>query len=122
VPALPPDDDTDPERWGSWESPRDVHDLVAPELVGPVLDVGCGEGRLASLVAERGVAWVGLDSSPTQLADNPHRPVVQADMHSLPFRDEAFGEVAHLWWRSGPTAGTTSSRPSGPRRPTCRSG
>ncbi|MEY2430543.1 MAG: hypothetical protein QOC92_268 [Acidimicrobiaceae bacterium] len=95
--ALPPNYDSDPDRWGSWEAPQDVHDLVAPELRGPVLDVGCGEGRLAALVVDRGVAWIGVDSSPSQLATNPFRPVVLGDMRHLPFRDEVFGEVTHLW-------------------------
>ena len=95
--ALPPDYDSDPGRWGSWEAPKDVHDLVAPELHGPVLDVGCGEGRLASLVIGRGVAWIGVDSSPTQLTANPYRPVVLAEMRQLPFRDNVFREVTHLW-------------------------
>jgi SAM-dependent methyltransferase len=94
--ALPPDYDSDPERWQSWESPQDVHEMIAPELRGPVLDVGCGEGRLASLLGD-GVRWVGVDSSPTQLAANPYRPTVLADMRALPFRDGAFAEVAHLW-------------------------
>jgi len=94
--ALPPDYDADPGRWQSWESPRDVHEMVAPELRGPVLDVGCGEGRLASLLSG-GVRWVGVDSSPTQLVANPYRPVVLADMRALPFRDGAFAEAAHLW-------------------------
>jgi hypothetical protein len=42
--ALPPDYASDPGRWGSWKAPQDAHDMVAPELRGPVLDVGCGEG------------------------------------------------------------------------------
>ena len=91
-----PDYDSDPGRWRSWRSPQDVHDLVAPELGGPVLDAGCGEGRLASLLAGR-VAWVGLDSSPTQLAGNPFGPLVRGDMTALPFRNAAFTEVTHLW-------------------------
>jgi SAM-dependent methyltransferase len=94
--ALPPDYDTDPGRWDSWESPRDVHDIVAPQLRGPVLDVGCGEGRLASLLGPD-VAWVGLDASPAQVAANPYRPVVVGDMRALPFRGGAFEEVTHLW-------------------------
>ena len=70
--------------------------MVAPELKGPVLDVGCGEGRLASLL-DASIAWVGVDSSPAQLAANPYRPLVRADMTALPFRDSTFAEVAHLW-------------------------
>jgi SAM-dependent methyltransferase len=96
VTALPPDYDADPGRWRSWKPARDIHDLVAPELSGPVLDVGCGEGRLASLLRPD-VAWTGVDSSATQLAANPYRPVVRADMRVLPFRDGAFAEVTHLW-------------------------
>jgi SAM-dependent methyltransferase len=94
--VLPPDYDSDPQRWTSWESPQDVHEIVAPELGGPVLDVGCGEGRLASLLAD-GVCWVGVDSSPTQLRANRFRPLVQGDMAALPFRDASFPELTHLW-------------------------
>ncbi len=94
--ALPPDYDSDPGRWQSHQSPRDVHEIIAPDLRGPVLDVGCGEGRLASLLGGA-VRWVGVDSSPTQIAANPYRPVVRADMRALPFRDGALAEVAHLW-------------------------
>jgi SAM-dependent methyltransferase len=99
VALLPPDYDSDPERWRSWESPQDVHEIVAPQLAGPVLDVGCGEGRLATLLAPD-VIWMGVDSSASQLAANPHRPhrpVVRADMRALPFRDGSFAEVTHLW-------------------------
>ncbi|MBO0682445.1 MAG: class I SAM-dependent methyltransferase [Candidatus Dormibacteraeota bacterium] len=91
-----PDYDTDPERWGSWESPQDVHEMVAPELNGPVLDVGCGDGRLASVLV-RPTLWIGVDSSPSQLEKNPHRPLVCGDMRMLPFRAGAFAEVTHLW-------------------------
>ena len=41
--------------------------------------------------------WIGVDASRTQLANNPHRPVVLADMRMLPFRDGVFDEVTHLW-------------------------
>ena len=61
-----------------------------------VLDVGCGDGRLASLL-NPGVSWIGLDSSPAQLENNPYRPAVRADMGMLPFRDAVFAEVTHVW-------------------------
>ncbi len=94
--VIPPDYDSDPGRWQSWESPQDVPEMIAPDLRGPVLDVGCGGGRLASALGD-GVSWIGVDSSPTQLAANPYRPVVRADMQTLPFRDGVFAEVTHLW-------------------------
>src|SRR5712691_12331378 len=55
--GIKPDYDSDPERSHSWEAPHDVHEIVAPELNGPILDVGCGDGRLASLLNGR-VAWI----------------------------------------------------------------
>ena len=70
--------------------------MVVPRLRGPVLDAACGDGRLASLL-DGSVRWVGLDSSPTQLRANPHRPVVLADMRRLPFASGTFAEVTHLW-------------------------
>lgn len=96
MPALSPDYDADPGRWASWTAPRDVHETVATEVGGPILDVGCGDGRLASLLAGS-VPWVGIDSSPTQVRANPFRPIVLADMRRLPFADGSFAEVAHLW-------------------------
>lgn len=96
--AMPADYDDDPGRRRSWKAPRDVHEQVGPELVGPVLDVGCGEGRLAAQIPPGApVAWVGVDSSPGQLAVNPYRPVARADMLALPFADGVFAEVTHLW-------------------------
>jgi SAM-dependent methyltransferase len=94
--ALPPDYDSDPERWQSWEAPRDVHHMMAAELSGPVLDVCCGEGRLATLLPGH-VSWVGLDASASQLAANPFRPLIQADMRALPFPADSFAELTHLW-------------------------
>lgn len=94
--ALPPDYDADPDRWRSWSAPQDVHDKVASEIRGPVLDAGCGDGRLASVLGDS-VRWVGVDSSPTQLQANPYRPAVLADIRHLPFRDGSFAEVTHLW-------------------------
>src|SRR4051812_36849848 len=94
--VVPPDYDADPERWSAWRAPVDVHDVVAAEVRGLLLDVGCGEGRLMSALPE-GVRSVGIDSSPSQVGANPHRPVVIGDMRALPFCDGTFSEVVHLW-------------------------
>ena len=70
--------------------------MVAPELRGPVLDGACGEGRLRRQLPDT-VAWVGLDTSPAQLAANPYATLVRGDMRRLPFGDAGFAEVTHLW-------------------------
>jgi SAM-dependent methyltransferase len=94
--ALTPDYDSDPGRRGAWVAPRDVHDDVGPELRGPVLDVGCGEGRLFPRL-RTGVAWVGIDASHQQTARCAFRPLVVGDMRRLPFGHNSFAEVVHLW-------------------------
>ena len=103
VVAVPLDYDSDPERFdlvGRYGLAGDTHDLVAPRLVTerlePMLDVGCGRGRLALLVPPA-LTWVGLDASPTQLVNCPRRPVVLADAARLPFPNDVFGSVAALW-------------------------
>jgi SAM-dependent methyltransferase len=94
--AIEPDYDTDPGRRQAWTAPQDVHEAIAPELAGPVVDIASGEGRLGDRLTDD-VFWVGVDDSPTQLAECQRRPVVRADMRALPFRDDVFAEAAHLW-------------------------
>lgn len=100
--ALPPDYDTDPERSRAfrvgWQ--EDVHSRVVERLVdeglGSLLDVGCGIGRLVSALRGR-LKWIGIDESPRQLADCPHRPVVRADAARLPIGGHSVDAVAMLW-------------------------
>ena len=94
--ALEPDYETDPGRRRAWRAPGDVFTEVAPELRGPVLDIGSGEGRLGDALPDD-VRWVGVDASPSMLEQCERRPVVLADMRALPFRDGSFAEAAHLW-------------------------
>jgi SAM-dependent methyltransferase len=103
--ALPPDYDERPERFRTARDVQrrhgaaaDIHAAVArrflDEGLTPVLDVGCGEGELARYLPEG--AWVGVDSSPTMLAEAPGR-VVEADATALPFPDTSFGSLALLY-------------------------
>src|SRR5918992_250628 len=103
--AVPPDYDDRPERFRTAREVQrrhaavaDVHADVARRFLAegltPVLDVGCGEGELARHLPEG--HWVGVDSSPTMLAEAPG-PVVEADAAALPFEDASFGSLALLY-------------------------
>jgi SAM-dependent methyltransferase len=96
VAVIEPDYDSDPERRGAWRAPADVFEAVAPEVRGPIVDIGSGEGPLGEGIPDE-VLWVGVDASPSMLEQCERRPVVLADMRALPFRDGAFAEAAHLW-------------------------
>ena len=102
---IRPDYDERPERFRIARSVQrrhaavaDIHAAVArrflDEGLTPVLDVGCGEGELARHLPEG--AWVGVDSSPTMLAEAPG-PVVEADATALPYPDASFGSLALLY-------------------------
>jgi SAM-dependent methyltransferase len=103
--AVPSDYDERPERFRTARSVQrrhavaaDVHADVARRFLAegltPVLDVGCGEGELARHLPEG--HWIGVDSSPTMLAEAP-RPVVEADATALPYENASFGSLALLY-------------------------
>lgn len=105
--ALPLDYDRDPDRFRAGQEAvaryglvADVHNLVAQRIetehLQPVLDLGCGEGRLLRLLHAQEIPVVGLDSSPTMLASVPE-PKVLADARHIPFPDGRFGAVAALY-------------------------
>lgn len=71
--------------------------LRLEDLAGKtVLDVGCGMGRFAEVVAEAGARLVGIDLSVAVDAAGPNlarfenAAVVQADVFALPFAPETF--------------------------------
>ena len=68
------------------------------ELVPPAgrrtLDLGCGEGRIGRMLAERGHSVVGVDASPAMVrAASESIETVLADAADLPFTDSAFDLV-----------------------------
>jgi SAM-dependent methyltransferase len=70
----------------------DIYLGFAKRLGGPVLELGCGSGRVMAALADCGYDVVGIDRSPDMLglahrrlaAFEVHHPLVQADMAHLP--------------------------------------
>jgi SAM-dependent methyltransferase len=67
----------DPHRWHDEATPAE-RDLLAG-LSGPVLDVGCGPGRLVVGLARRGTVALGIDPAPgaVEIARRRGAPVLQ---------------------------------------------
>ena len=67
-------------RWHAPAAGEEVEALA--EVVGPVLDLACGPGRLVSHLVERGVVAVGVDAAPDAVAAAKRRgaPAIQRDL------------------------------------------
>lgn len=107
------------EGWLGWDDYADFYDWENARTVGrrdvtfwrrfvresqaPVLELGCGTGRILAPIGREGARVIGVDRSAPMLARAiakgrrlPHatRPVVaRADVRSLPFRTASFGAV-----------------------------
>jgi ubiquinone/menaquinone biosynthesis C-methylase UbiE len=66
-----------------------AYELLADRFGGPVLDVGCGTGRITLHLAEQGLDMVGVDSSESMLARARERAAQQG------------GTGAQIEWVSG---------------------
>lgn len=98
----------DPERYRREagfvaELGRPLLDLLKPQAGERTLDLGCGDGRLTSALADAGAVAVGCDLSREQAAAarGLGLPVCAADGALLPFPDNAFESVfsnAALHW------------------------
>jgi ubiquinone/menaquinone biosynthesis C-methylase UbiE len=101
-----------PEAYRRWRTSRlgritdALEERLLLNLIGPVagqrvLDVGCGDGRLALTLTRRGARVTGVDSSPVMFAAARARfeaaalpaTLKQADVTSLPFADDSFDVV-----------------------------
>jgi ubiquinone/menaquinone biosynthesis C-methylase UbiE len=112
-PALQPAIQTGPRAYERWRSSRlenvteALEQICILDLVGPVagrriLDLGCGDGLLAWMLADRGARAVGLDvdramldvASARSLRSQRKRPrFVEGRIEQLPFRDGSFDVV-----------------------------
>ncbi|MFN8051984.1 MAG: class I SAM-dependent methyltransferase [Acidimicrobiales bacterium] len=60
----------------SWRRPADdVEIAVLADLQGPVMDVGCGPGRIVAAIAASGRMAMGVDTSPSASAEASQRGV-----------------------------------------------
>ncbi len=92
------------ENWVAWvRTPghdsyevfhRDVFRRLLPPPPGPLLDVGCGEGRFPRDLKSWGYSVVGVDSSPTLIRyareADPSGDYLVASGNALPLEDESF--------------------------------
>ncbi len=78
---------------------------LAPLGPGPLLDLGCGQGRHLPLLAADGRLAVGVDLSAPLLnrarSDQPTRPLIRADMRQLPLRPGTVSAVLSLFTAFG---------------------
>jgi SAM-dependent methyltransferase len=76
---------------------RDAFFELLPRPSGRALDLGCGEGRVARDLSERGYRMTGLDASATLVKAaaecDPGADYIVGDAHELPFADETFDLV-----------------------------
>lgn len=74
----------------------------AQALDGPVLDIGCGPGRVARFLADRGLAASGVDISAEMVAAaraaHPHLHFEPAPLDALPVADASL--AAAVYWYS----------------------
>ena len=84
-------------RHDSYWDYRDAFFALLPEPGGRVLDVGCGEGRVARDLRERGYRVTALDASPTLVAEaasaDPGGEYVVGVAEALPFPAASFDLV-----------------------------
>jgi SAM-dependent methyltransferase len=77
-----------------WRGERAVAEILPHLGKGPVLELGCGNGKLLRPLLASGADAVGLDISFHALSrlPDPHR-LVLADAAALPFADASFSAV-----------------------------
>lgn len=79
-----------------WRGPSD---LELDNLRGRVLEIGCGDGKTAMAIIEKGLSVVGLDASRAALSTSSRRIysdrlcLVQGNAIELPFKSKSFDSV-----------------------------
>jgi SAM-dependent methyltransferase len=86
-----------PQHDSYWYYRDSFFDEIVPPPGRSTLETGCGEGRVARDLRDRGHRVVGIDTSPTLLRHardaDPTGRYVRGDAMRLPFADERFDLV-----------------------------
>lgn len=87
-----------------WKLATPLIQLLAPQPGDRILDVGCGTGGLTAQIAESSGEVVGLDNSPSMIAEarrqHPHIEFLVADAHDFQLDghfDGVFSNAALHW-------------------------
>jgi trans-aconitate methyltransferase len=87
-----------------WELGAGLVDVLDPKPGERILDLGCGPGQLTNVIAGRGAAVVGLDSSPAMIGQArqnfPELSFVLEDAAAMKFEepfDAVFSNAALHW-------------------------
>ena len=105
---------TTPKTWDAtlydskhsfvWRYGAEVIELLAPQPGELILDIGCGTGHLTHAIAQSGANVVGLERSPTMLAEAhknyPELELVATDATSFSFAasfDAVFSNATLHW-------------------------
>jgi len=76
----------------TWKGPYDIKPMKERLWPGtPVLDVGCGNGKMLAPLVRAGFDVVGIDISRGALLTLAEQKIVRADARRLPFKENAFG-------------------------------
>jgi SAM-dependent methyltransferase len=88
--------DLDVARWRAEPDPVEV--ALLEGLQEPVLDIGCGPGRVPALLARRGRVALGIDPAPSAVAEARRRgaPVLQRSVFEALPGEGRWGTVVLL--------------------------
>lgn len=79
-------------HWFLWG------EAIIPLVDAPVLELGCGHGRLQAALAARGIRAIGLDRSAAMLRRAAAGlPLIRGDARALPCSDATFATVVAVF-------------------------
>src|SRR5947209_12893941 len=100
-----------------WQFGRELLQVLAPRPGERILDVGCGTGRLTAEIANSGAEVVGIDYSPTMVAQAranfPQLRFETQDACNMPYHgefDAVFSNAALHWIQPAEEAAAAMSR------------